>query len=163
MSKVKTFFKRKDIEVSLKRYGIDALGAMAQGLFCTLLVGTIFMVLLQMFGIRVFIKILSVPINFLSAMLVVLSLVGSYALNNNFFDVIVALILGLLGSGIAFLLQWAVYNFIAQKISVSIAASLIQVMPFSLLMTPLLIVFLAIGILVGAFGGAMAIRNYLKV
>ena len=45
----------------------------------------------------------------------------------------------------------------------SIAASLIQVMPFSLLMTPLLIVFLAIGILVGAFGGAMAIRNYLKV
>jgi len=70
---------------------------------------------------------------------------------------------GLLGSGIAFLLQWAVYNFIAQKISVSIAASLIQVMPFSLLMTPLLIVFLAIGILVGAFGGAMAIRNYLKV
>lgn len=55
------------------------------------------------------------------------------------------------------------YNFIAQKISVSIAASLIQVMPFSLLMTPLLIVFLAIGILVGAFGGAMAIRNYLKV
>lgn len=67
------------------------------GLFTTLLVGTIFMVLLQMFGIRVFIKILSVPINFLSAMLVVLSLVGSYALNNNFFDVIVALILGLLG------------------------------------------------------------------
>ena len=77
--------------------------------------------------------------------------------------VVEGLILGLLGSGIAFLLQWAVYNFIAQKISVSIAASLIQVMPFSLLMTPLLIVFLAIGILVGAFGGAMAIRNYLKV
>mgnify|MGYP000517327602 FL=1 len=41
--------------------------------------------------------------------------------------VVEGLILGLLGSGIAFLLQWAVYNFIAQKISVSIAASLIQV------------------------------------
>ena len=41
MSRVKAFFKRKNIEVSLKRYGIDALGAMAQGLFCTLLVGTI--------------------------------------------------------------------------------------------------------------------------
>ena len=39
--KFKTFLKRKDIEVSVKRYGIDALGAMAQGLFCTLLVGTI--------------------------------------------------------------------------------------------------------------------------
>ena len=33
--------KRKDIEISLKRYGIDALGAMAQGLFCSLLIGTI--------------------------------------------------------------------------------------------------------------------------
>lgn len=41
MAKLKAFFNRKDIEVSLKRYGIDALGAMAQGLFCTLLVGTI--------------------------------------------------------------------------------------------------------------------------
>ncbi len=35
------FLKKKDIEVSLKRYGIDALGAMAQGLFCSLLIGTI--------------------------------------------------------------------------------------------------------------------------
>ena len=77
--------------------------------------------------------------------------------------VVEGLILGLLGAGIGFLLQWAVYDVIAQKISVSIAASLIQVMPFSLLMTPLLIVFLGIGVLVGAFGGAMAIRNYLKV
>lgn len=40
-SKFKQFLERKDIEVSLKRYGIDALGAMAQGLFCTLLIGTI--------------------------------------------------------------------------------------------------------------------------
>ncbi len=39
--KFKAFLKRKDIEISLKRYGIDALGAMAQGLFCSLLIGTI--------------------------------------------------------------------------------------------------------------------------
>ena len=39
--KVKAFLQKKDIEISLRRYGIDALGAMAQGLFCTLLVGTI--------------------------------------------------------------------------------------------------------------------------
>lgn len=39
--KVKAFLEKKDIEISLKRYGIDALGAMAQGLFCTLLIGTI--------------------------------------------------------------------------------------------------------------------------
>lgn len=38
---VKKFLQRKNVEVSLKRYGIDAMSAMAQGLFCTLLVGTI--------------------------------------------------------------------------------------------------------------------------
>lgn len=41
MDKIKAFLKRKDIEISLRRYGIDALGAMAQGLFCSLLIGTI--------------------------------------------------------------------------------------------------------------------------
>ena len=33
--------KKKDIVISARRYGIDALGAMAQGLFCSLLIGTI--------------------------------------------------------------------------------------------------------------------------
>ena len=41
MSKLQAFLKRKDIIISVKRYGIDALGAMAQGLFCSLLIGTI--------------------------------------------------------------------------------------------------------------------------
>ncbi len=39
--KVRAFLKRKDIEISAKRYGVDAMGAMAQGLFATLLIGTI--------------------------------------------------------------------------------------------------------------------------
>lgn len=41
MNRFQNFCKRKNIEISLKRYGIDALGAMAQGLFCSLLIGTI--------------------------------------------------------------------------------------------------------------------------
>ena len=41
MSKFKEFLKRKDIEISGRRYGIEALGAMAQGLFASLLIGTI--------------------------------------------------------------------------------------------------------------------------
>ena len=41
MEKFKAFLKRKDIIISPKRYFVDALGAMAQGLFCTLLIGTI--------------------------------------------------------------------------------------------------------------------------
>ena len=51
MEKIKAFLKRKDIILSGKRYGIDALGAMAQGLFCTLLVGTILNTIGQQFGL----------------------------------------------------------------------------------------------------------------
>ncbi len=47
----RAFLKRKNIEISLKRYGIDALGAMAQGLFCSLLVGTIINTLGTLFNI----------------------------------------------------------------------------------------------------------------
>lgn len=38
---MKEFLRRKNIEFSARRYGIDALSAMAQGLFCSLLIGTI--------------------------------------------------------------------------------------------------------------------------
>ena len=51
MEKFKAFCKRKNIEVSAKRYGIDALGAMAQGLFCSLLIGTIIKTLGAQLGI----------------------------------------------------------------------------------------------------------------
>ena len=51
MKKIRDFLQRKDILFSGKRYGIDALGAMAQGLFCTLLVGTILNTIGQQFHI----------------------------------------------------------------------------------------------------------------
>ena len=51
MEKIKAFLKRKDIEISVKRYLIDALGAMAQGLFCSLLIGTIINTIGTQFGI----------------------------------------------------------------------------------------------------------------
>ena len=52
MDKIKAFLKRKDIVISGKRYGIDALGAMAQGLFCSLLIGTILDTLGKQLGIE---------------------------------------------------------------------------------------------------------------
>ena len=54
MSKFKAFLKRKNIEISWKRYGIDALGAMAQGLFCSLLIGTIFKTVGGLSGLQFF-------------------------------------------------------------------------------------------------------------
>ena len=52
MEKLKAFLRRKDIEISLRRYGIDALGAMAQGLFCSLLIGTILNTLGTQLGVE---------------------------------------------------------------------------------------------------------------
>ena len=57
MNKVKQFLKRKDIEISGKRYGIDALGAMAQGLFASLLIGTIIATLGEQLGIALLVTI----------------------------------------------------------------------------------------------------------
>ena len=51
--------------ISAKRYGIDALGAMAQGLFCSLLIGTILNTLGSQFGI-----------GFLTAQLITINGVG---------------------------------------------------------------------------------------
>ncbi len=57
MEKFKSFLKRKDIEISAKRYGIDALGAMAQGLFASLLIGTIIATLGEQLGMEVLVNI----------------------------------------------------------------------------------------------------------
>ena len=51
MDGVKGFLKRKNIVFSANRYGIGALGAMAQGLFCSLLIGTILNTLGQQLGL----------------------------------------------------------------------------------------------------------------
>ncbi|MGI6028674.1 MAG: tripartite tricarboxylate transporter permease [Candidatus Heteroscillospira sp.] len=67
------------------------------GMFTTLLVGTIFMVLIQLVAMRLFVRVLDVPTNYLNACLVVLSLVGSFALRNNLFDVAITIFLGLVG------------------------------------------------------------------
>ena len=48
------FLARKDIEISFQRYAIDALSAMAQGLFASLLIGTIFNTIGNLSGIAVF-------------------------------------------------------------------------------------------------------------
>ncbi len=57
MASFPDFLKRKNIVFSGKRYGIDALGAMAQGLFCSLLIGTIIRTLGQQLSIQMLIDI----------------------------------------------------------------------------------------------------------
>lgn len=54
---IKDFLKKKEIEISAKAYFLDALGAMAFGLFASLLIGTIFTTLGDKLNIPILIEI----------------------------------------------------------------------------------------------------------
>lgn len=56
-NKFLAFLKKKDVEISFKRYFIDALGAMASGLFASLLIGTIIATIGQQFNIPALVDI----------------------------------------------------------------------------------------------------------
>lgn len=58
-SNIKNFMKRKNIEISVNRYLIDALSYMALGLFSSLLIGTIFNTLGEMFNITLFTDVIN--------------------------------------------------------------------------------------------------------
>lgn len=77
--------------------------------------------------------------------------------------IVEGLILGLLGSLIAFFAEWGVYDLITEKLVATIAENYINFVPFSALMIPILLFYLAFGTIIGALGGIIAIRNYLKV
>ncbi len=77
--------------------------------------------------------------------------------------VIEGLILGMLGGGLAFLAEWGLYNVVTGKLVGSLTGSLLNVVPFQSVALEVFIIYMAVGILVGAFGGVNAIKNYLKV
>ncbi len=77
--------------------------------------------------------------------------------------VIEGLLLGILGGGLAFGAVWGLYEVTCQKLLSGFMGSLIQVVPFDAVMIPLAVVFLGVGVVVGVFGGLIAIRDYLKV
>ena len=52
MNRIQAFLKRNNVLFSAKRYGVDAMGAMAQGLFASLLIGTIIKTLGQQLGVQ---------------------------------------------------------------------------------------------------------------
>ena len=73
------------------------------------------------------------------------------------------LVLGILGGGLAFLAEWGLYSVLAGRVMTSFATSFFTVLPFKTFALPIFAAFMAIGVLVGVFGGTNAIRNYLKV
>lgn len=72
------------------------------------------------------------------------------------------ILLGLTGSLIAFLAQWSLYTVLARKLTES-SLSFLQILPFPVLALPLLVCFVAVGLLVAIFGSQIAIRSYMRV
>ena len=77
--------------------------------------------------------------------------------------VVEGLVLGILGGALGFLLQWGIYDVVANRIMSGLMGNLISVIPFSELSLVVLSIYLGIGIIVGCFGSSIAIRNYLRV
>ena len=77
--------------------------------------------------------------------------------------VIEGLVLGMMGGGLAFVAVWGLYNVITGKLVGTLTGNFISVVPFSSVGIEIFVVFMAVSIMVGVFGGVNAIRNYLKV
>ena len=77
--------------------------------------------------------------------------------------VVEGLVLGIMGGCIAFVAEWGLYNLVTGRVVGSITGTLLNVIPFRNFALQVFVVYMAISVLVGVFGGVNAIRNYLKV
>jgi len=67
------------------------------GIFSSMLVGNIIMLIVGLVGIRFFCKIIEIPRLLMIPVIMFLSIIGAYAINNSMFDIGVAIFFGLLG------------------------------------------------------------------
>ncbi|MBR1841725.1 MAG: permease-like cell division protein FtsX [Oscillospiraceae bacterium] len=77
--------------------------------------------------------------------------------------VVEGLVLAAFGSLSAYILQYGIYRIVTEKLIGNTGFSFITFIPFSQIAVPMLIVFVAVGFVVGVIGSLIAIRNYLKV
>lgn len=77
--------------------------------------------------------------------------------------VVEGIVLGLLGGLLAFFLEWGIYDIVANRVMTGMMGSIMSVVPFASVSTVVLMIYLAVGLVVGTFGSSIAIRNYLRV
>jgi len=71
--------------------------------------------------------------------------------------------LGMLGAGIAFGLEWLMYNALLEWLKEMDTLSLLQFVPFQELLIPMVITFAAAGMFVGIVGSWTSIRKFMNV
>ena len=84
-------------QISTSASSFDKNADFIYGIFVALMLANIFCVILQYFGIKLFVRMLAVPKHILLPVIMVLSLVGSIAINNRIFDAWIVLIFGIVG------------------------------------------------------------------
>ncbi|MBQ4427211.1 MAG: permease-like cell division protein FtsX [Oscillospiraceae bacterium] len=77
--------------------------------------------------------------------------------------VVEGIVLAAFGSLSAYILQYGIYRLVTERLIGNTGFSFITFIPFSQIAVPMLIVFVAVGFVVGVIGSLIAIRNYLKV
>ena len=71
--------------------------------------------------------------------------------------------LGMLGAGIAFGLEWFLYNLLLARLDAVDSLNLFQFVPFNQLLMPMVITFTAAGLFVGIVGSWTSIRKFMNV
>ena len=77
--------------------------------------------------------------------------------------VIEGLFLGIIGSALAYLLTWGVYEILYTRAQNSATFAFVNLVRFSRYAIPMLIAYGVIGVLVGVISSSTAIKNYLKI
>lgn len=67
------------------------------GLFASLFVGNILMLLIGLLGVRFFCRVVELPKRFIIPVIITLSMVGAYSMNNSIFDMWVCVAFGVIG------------------------------------------------------------------
>jgi len=93
----------------------------------------------------------------------IMKMVGASNAFIRFPFIVEGLVLGLFGGLLAFLIEWGVYDIVTNRVMMGLMGNLITVVPFAELKMMVLAIFAGIGLVVGAFGSSIAIRNYLRV
>lgn len=70
------------------------------GIFAALIVANIIMLVMEYYGLRIFVRLLKIPKHILLPVVLALCAVGAYGLNNRVFDVWAILFFGLIGYGL---------------------------------------------------------------
>ncbi len=77
--------------------------------------------------------------------------------------VVEGFLLGMVGAGIAFALQWMLYDALLHRIEAVDVLEMFKMVPFEQLLMPMAVVFSAAGIFVGILGSYTSIRKFLNV